>query len=147
MTGCAARPRGPRRPRSGGRGLSPLVGRERELALLREAFDRAVQGRGQVVGIVGEAGAGKSRLLHEFRRSLEAERVTYLMGACVAYARSIPYSPIVDVLRLNFHIEDGDNALQMDEKVRRGVLSLDPTLEGTLPFFRELLSGRAEETL
>jgi len=129
------------------RGLSPLVGRERELALLREAFDRAVQGRGQVVGIVGEAGAGKSRLLHEFRRSLEAERVTYLMGACVAYARSIPYSPIVDVLRLNFHIEDGDNALQMDEKVRRGVLSLDPTLESTLPFFRELLSGRAEETL
>ena len=76
------------------RGLSPLVGRERELALLREAFDRAVQGRGQVVGIVGEAGAGKSRLLHEFRRSLEAERVTYLMGACVAYARSIPYSPM-----------------------------------------------------
>jgi len=51
------------------------------------------------------------------------------------------------VLRLNFHIEDGDNTLQMDEKVRRGALSLDPTLEGTLPFFRELLSGRAEETL
>src|SRR5690606_1682073 len=64
-----------RRPRRGRfevareRGLTPLVGREREITLLADALARAKSGRGQVVSIVGEAGGGKSRLLHELRRS------------------------------------------------------------------------------
>src|SRR6266498_129325 len=52
------------------RGLTPLVGRERELATLRERFSEVKAGRGQVVGIAGEAGMGKSRLVLEFRRAL-----------------------------------------------------------------------------
>src|SRR4029453_2781119 len=52
------------------RGLPPLVGRERELATLRERFCEVKAGRGQVVGLAGEAGIGKSRLVLEFRRAL-----------------------------------------------------------------------------
>ena len=53
------------------RGLTQIVGRQRELALLHDCLARAEAGRGQVVGIIGEAGVGKSRLLYEFQASLD----------------------------------------------------------------------------
>jgi class 3 adenylate cyclase len=84
------------------RGLTELIGRRRELDLLRDRLDRARSGRGQAVGIVGEPGAGKSRLVYEFRRSLEGERVTVLSGQCVAYGQTTPYLPIVEVLSQAF---------------------------------------------
>ena len=124
-----------------------FVGRDREMTLLRERFERARQGRGQVVGIVGEPGVGKSRLLHELRRALEGERVTFLAGQCVAYGRSTPYLPVLEILKSNFQVEDGDNPLQIDEKLRRGVRALDPALETVLPFLRELLLLQPDEAL
>jgi class 3 adenylate cyclase len=60
--------------------LSPLVGRERELTALHELLAQAEAGQGQVVGLVGEAGVGKSRLLFEFRQRLREKRVTYLVA-------------------------------------------------------------------
>jgi class 3 adenylate cyclase len=69
------------------RGLTPLVGREQELATLRERFREVKAGRGQVVGITGEAGIGKSRLVLEFRRALAqaGEAVTWLEGHCISF--------------------------------------------------------------
>jgi class 3 adenylate cyclase len=67
------------------RGLSPLVGWERELRLLHDRFVRTRNGRGQIVGIVGEPGVGKSRLVYEFRRAVERERVTWLAGHAVPW--------------------------------------------------------------
>jgi class 3 adenylate cyclase/tetratricopeptide (TPR) repeat protein len=122
------------------RGLTQLVGRERELGLLHECLARAKAGRGQVVGIVGEPGVGKSRLLYEFRKSLERERVTWLEGHCVAYGQATPYLPILRILRTNFQIEEDDNPLQIQEKLRQGIHRLDPTLEGILPFLHDLFS-------
>ena len=126
------------------RGLTQLVGRERELALLHDCLARAKAGRGQVVGIVGEPGVGKSRLLYEFRKSLEGERVTWLDGHCVAYGQTTPYLPVLDILRANFQIEEGDNPLQIREKLRQGLRLLDPALEVILPFLCELLGLPAE---
>ena len=63
------------------RGLTQLVGRQRELGVLHDCLARVKAGRGQVVGIVGEPGVGKSRLLYEFKKSLEGERVTWLGDA------------------------------------------------------------------
>jgi class 3 adenylate cyclase/tetratricopeptide (TPR) repeat protein len=128
------------------RGLTGLVGRERELGLLHDCLARARGGRGQVVGLVGEPGVGKSRLLYEFRRSLEGERVTWLEGHCVAYGQTTPYLPILEMLRTNFQIEEEDNPLQIQEKLRQGVHRLDPALEAILPFLHDLFSlpGGAE---
>ncbi len=130
------------------RGLTELVGRERELGLLRDCLARVKAGRGQVVGIVGEAGVGKSRLLYEFRKALEGERVTWLEGHCVAYGQATPYLPVLEILRTNFQIEEGDNALQIQEKLRQGVHRLDPGLEKILPFLQALFGPPgADETL
>ncbi len=127
------------------RGLTQLVGRERELGLLRDCLARVKVGRGQVVGIVGEPGVGKSRLLYEFRRSLEGEQLTWLEGHCVAYGQTTPYLPILEVLRANFQIEEGDNPLQIREKLHQGLRVLDPALEAILPFLGELFGVPGED--
>ena len=71
-------------------GLTPLIGRERELSLLHELFQQVKAGHGQVVLAAGEAGIGKSRLLLELRRALEqaGEEVTWLEGRCISFGRS-----------------------------------------------------------
>ena len=127
------------------RGLSRLVGREQELSLLRDCFARVRVGRGQMVGVVGEAGVGKSRLVHELRASLAGERITWLAGHCVAYGQGTPYLPVLEILRANFDVEEGDNPLQIEAKLRQGVRRLDPALESTLPFLRELFLLPADE--
>jgi class 3 adenylate cyclase len=88
--------------------LSPFVGRERELATLEAVFAQVEVGQGQVVGIVAEAGGGKSRLLYEFRQRLQDKRVTYLEGRCLSYGSSMPYHPLIDVLRHNCGISETD---------------------------------------
>ena len=128
------------------RGLTPLVGRQGDLAVLRDCLARARTGRGQVVTVTGEPGAGKSRLLLELRKGLDSTQVTWLEGHCEQSAQASPYLPIVHVLQAEFEVEDGDNPLQVQDKLRQGVLALDPTLEATLPFLRELfgVAGRDE---
>jgi class 3 adenylate cyclase len=121
------------------RGLTPLIGRQRELALLHDCLTRAEGGRGQVVGIVGEAGVGKSRLLYELQTALPAGRVHWLSGHCVAHGQTTPYLPLLEILRTNFQIEEEDNPLQIREKLRQGVQLLDLSLAQTLPFLEVLL--------
>ena len=62
------------------RGLTPFVGRERELELLLDGFERVKEGRGQAFSIMGEAGVGKSRLLYEFRKAVANEDVGFSGG-------------------------------------------------------------------
>jgi class 3 adenylate cyclase/tetratricopeptide (TPR) repeat protein len=123
------------------RGLTPLVGRDRELASLMELFVRAREGRGQVAFIAGEAGIGKSRLLLEFRRRLAAtdEPVTWLEGRCVSFGQSSPLLPVVDQLRENFRIDEFDGEPEIIAKVEHGMRRLGG-LEAHIPFVRYLLS-------
>lgn len=85
-------------------------------------------GRGHVVGIVGEPGAGKSRLLHEFRKGLGDAGVTYLEGRCLSYGGTVPYLPILDIVRQNFQVQDADTDETVAAKVRSGLeeVGLDP---------------------
>jgi AAA ATPase domain/Bacterial regulatory protein, Fis family len=85
--------------RGSGRHLTALAGRSRELEFLRDRLTSGAEGRGQVVGIVGEAGIGKSRLLLEFRRSLRGERFAWFEGHCLSYGSAIPYLPVIAILR------------------------------------------------
>ena len=137
------RPRGARSRMEVGRerGLTPFVGRERELGLLVDRFREAAGGRGQVVFVAGEAGIGKSRLLHELRRAL-ADLIldaTWLEGQCISFGQSIPFLPLVDLLRKNFGIEEFDGEPEIIAKVERGLGRMG-ALESHAPFLRYLLS-------
>ncbi len=73
------------------RGLTPFAGRERELELLLDGFERAKAGRGQAFSIMAEAGMGKSRLLYEFRKAVSSEDVIFLEAKCLSYSRGVAY--------------------------------------------------------
>jgi class 3 adenylate cyclase/tetratricopeptide (TPR) repeat protein len=117
--------------------LTPLVGRERELGHLRQSIARVRQGRGEVVGIVGEAGVGKSRILFEFRRSL-GENVVYLEGRCISYGQAIPFLPVVELLKRGLRIMEGDRDEAIRDKVTRGVEAVQADSR-SIPFLLGLL--------
>jgi len=104
--------------RAGGR-LTGFVGRQQDLDLLESRFQSAAKGRGQLIAISGEAGIGKSRLLHEFRQRIRDRRVTYLEAHCISYGTAIPYLPILELLRRAFRIDDADPPPLVASKVRR----------------------------
>jgi class 3 adenylate cyclase/tetratricopeptide (TPR) repeat protein len=122
------------------RGLTPLVGRARELDIFHERFREALTGRGQVVFVAGEAGIGKSRLLLEFRRGLAeaGQDATWLEGQCVSFGQAIPFLPIVDQLRRNFGIEELDGEPEIIAKIEHGMRGMGG-LDTQIPYVRYLL--------
>jgi class 3 adenylate cyclase/tetratricopeptide (TPR) repeat protein len=122
------------------RGLTPFVGRERELELLLDGFERVKAGKGQAFSIISEAGVGKSRLLYEFRKAVANEDVTFLEGKCLSYSRGVAYHPIIDILKSNFDIHEGEGDQEIREKVKRGLKLIGADEASTLPYLLELLS-------
>ena len=122
------------------RGLTPFIGRERELELLLDGFERAKAGKGQAFSIVSEAGVGKSRLLYEFRKAVVNEDVTFLEGRCFSYSRGVAYHPFIDILKSNFDIQEGEGDSEIREKVKMGLKLIGIDETSTLPYFLELLS-------
>ena len=123
-------------------GLTPFVGRERELELLLDGFNRAKSGRGQAFSIVGEAGVGKSRLLYEFKKAIAQEDITFLEGRCLSYSRGEAYHPVIDMLKANFNLMEGDRDHKIRDKVKKGLKALGVDETYTLPYLLELLSVR-----
>src|SRR5262249_22584010 len=121
-------------------GQSRFVGREREVDLLREAFETAAAGEGQVVLIVGEAGIGKSRLLAEFRRRLAGTPHIWTEGRCASYATTAAFHPVVDGFQRFLEIDDRDDAASAGAKIERGLLAFGDDLAWTLPFVRHMLA-------
>src|SRR5262249_31780444 len=115
------------------RGLTRFIGREAEMDQLQRARQLALDGRGQVVAIVGEAGVGKSRLLHEFVRSHQLHGWRILESALTSYGERISYGPIVDLLKNYFKIQDRDSLREIREKVTGTLLTLDEALRPMLP--------------
>jgi class 3 adenylate cyclase/predicted ATPase len=122
------------------RGLTSFVGRERELELLLDGFERVKSGRGQAFSVTAEAGVGKSRLLYEFRKAISNEDVTFLEGKCLSYSRGLAYHPVIDILKINFDISGSDTDSHISDKVKKGLKALGADESSTLPFLLELLS-------
>jgi len=122
------------------RGLTSFVGRDRELDLLLDAFEKVKARRGQAISIMSEAGVGKSRLLYEFRKRISNEDVTFLEGKCLSYSRGIAYHPVQDILKSNFKVRGGENDAEIGEKIKRGLKILGADEATTLPYLLELLS-------
>jgi class 3 adenylate cyclase/tetratricopeptide (TPR) repeat protein len=88
---------------------SPLVGRDRELAILEQSLaDAYVTQRCRLVTVVGAAGVGKSRLIHEFLAEHESDALT-LRGRCLSYGDAITFWPIVEAVRIAAGIVDDDS--------------------------------------
>jgi class 3 adenylate cyclase/tetratricopeptide (TPR) repeat protein len=130
---------------SAAQGLTRFVGRQRELGQLAEALARSCQGSGQVVALVGEVGAGKSRLVWEFTHSAEVERCRVLASNAVAYGKPPPYLSIVDLLRGCFRIEEQDDARQMRDKVESRCLALGEGVRRLMPALLALLDLPVED--
>ncbi|MGD8521778.1 MAG: adenylate/guanylate cyclase domain-containing protein, partial [Desulfobacterales bacterium] len=122
------------------RGLTPFIGRDRELELLLDGFKRAKSGRGQAISIMAEAGVGKSRLLYEFRKAVVNEDATFLEGKCLSYNRGVAYHPVTDTLKANFDVLEDDGAAEIREKVIKGLKTLELDEVLIQPYFLELLS-------
>jgi tetratricopeptide (TPR) repeat protein len=127
------------------KGLTRFVGRRKEMDALREAFDKAKSGSGQVIGIVGEAGVGKSRLLLELRGMLPEGEHSFLEGRCLHYGGSMPYLPILDVLKGLFEITEGDLEASIKEKVQGCMCRLDADLIDVPACLHELMSLKVED--
>jgi class 3 adenylate cyclase/tetratricopeptide (TPR) repeat protein len=121
------------------RGLTRFVGRDAEVEQLRLALDKAGQGQGQVVAVVGEPGVGKSRLFHEFTHSHHSRGWLVLESGGVSYGKASAYLPIIDLLKAYLKIHDHDDHREIRERVTGKLLTLDRTLEATLPAFLSLL--------
>jgi class 3 adenylate cyclase/tetratricopeptide (TPR) repeat protein len=121
------------------RGLTRFVGRDRELAVLTQAQAQAAQGQGQLVALLGEAGVGKSRLVYECVHGHATQGWRVLESASVSYGRATPYFPVIDLLKRYAHVEDTDDARTIRAKVTGQVLTLDETLQDTLPALLALL--------
>ena len=124
--------------RSAGRGLSKFVGREREMASMQSAAERAKSGRGQIVAAMAEAGTGKSRLLYEFKATSQSGWMV-LETFSVSYGKATAYLPVIGLLHSYFEISPDDDARKRREKVAGRLAILDPSLEGTRPYLFSLL--------
>ncbi|MGA2938961.1 MAG: AAA family ATPase [Syntrophobacteraceae bacterium] len=127
------------------RGLTRFIGRVREMKALNEAFERAGSGEGRVVGISGEAGVGKSRLLLEFKKFLPRDGCRYFEGRCFHYGESMPYLPLLDVLRSFIGAKEGEKEEIIKHKLEKKVLGLDRKLRSILPPLQGLLSLEVED--
>src|SRR5437879_307975 len=104
------------------RGLTPLIGREAELARLHAAQRRAAGGQGLVLLVTGEPGQGKSRLLYEFLQGLEA--VDVVEASCLSYGGSMPYHPILEALRRYLGLTEGMADDEIRQRLANGLASL-----------------------
>lgn len=121
------------------RSRSRFTGRDKELAILHELLSEVKAGRGQTVGIVGEAGMGKSRLLFEFRKSLNKRRFTYLEGHCLSYGSTTPYLPVLDIVRHNCALKETDDPETISEKVHLSLQGVGLAAVEYAPYLLHLL--------
>jgi class 3 adenylate cyclase len=126
------------------RGLSRFAGRERELAILHERLAYATEGQGQAVGLVGEPGMGKSRLLYEFAQSLHGQAVTYREGHCLAYGSATPYLAVRALLRQHCGITAADGPDAITAHVRRAMQDAGIASEAGAPLLLQLLDVPTE---
>jgi predicted ATPase len=132
---------GPRRTDEHTPQLTEYTGRHAELGTLLAAFDRACAGEGQMVTVVGEAGAGKSRLLHEFRARQREGAVRFVRGHCESYGGGgRPYLPFVDALHELFALDSRSDTEARQARLLSELHAIDPQLEQFAPFYLHLLS-------
>jgi class 3 adenylate cyclase/tetratricopeptide (TPR) repeat protein len=117
-----------------------LIGRRKEMATLAQAVDRLLEGTGTFIAIWGEAGTGKSRLIEEFKATLDLKTVNWIEGNAYNYTQNISYYPLIDLLNRELGIEESDAPEKVREKLEARVDELVGAREDVAPYLGSLLS-------
>ena len=124
---------------------SELIGRKVEMSQLKEAAQQLLEGKGAIFYITGDAGTGKSRLIEEFKATLDLNRIQWREGHSYAYASNIPYFPLMDLLSRAWQIEDGDSRERLKQKIEAGITNLMGDGKEVIPFIGSLYSIKYPE--
>src|SRR5262249_4665813 len=119
--------------------LSQFVGRETELRILSDALRHTRQGRSQIVAVAGEAGMGKSRLVHEFLQGQDTKDLLCLSGAAMPHDRNTPYRLIAQILRAWLGVESDDTQANIDARLVTAIAALGEQFDGVIAPVRSLL--------
>ena len=119
-----------------------FVGREKPLGLLRDLLEKADSGQGQIVGITGEPGIGKSRLFLEFRRAIRERRINYIGAHCESHTAGIPFFPVIKLIQASCGLTEADSPETTAAKVVQNLDSLGIDGTAARPYLLKLLGVR-----
>jgi len=117
-----------------------LIGRRVEMDQLKEAVDNLQQGKSYSFSIIGDAGTGKSRLVEEFRKSLDLNTIQWREGHSYGYSQNIPYFPLMDLLSRAWQIKEGEPQDQIRQKVEKGAQATLGDRKDLIPYIGNLYS-------
>ena len=122
-----------------------LIGRKVEMAQLQEAVTNLRQGKGSIFSIVGDAGTGKSRLIEDFKASINLDEIQWRDGHCYAYSQNIPYFPLIDLLSRAWQIQEEDSPEQIRKKIETAAGLLISDRSELIPYLGSLYSLKYPE--
>ena len=120
--------------------LTPLVGRQSELGMLLDAWERVLEGTGQTVLVQGEPGVGKSRLVYELRERLGAAQHTWLECRCSPYTQRTAFQPLIELVTQGVRLEPEDTPAEKLTKLEDALARADFSLSEMVPLFADFLS-------
>ncbi len=123
-----------------------MVGRDKELSLIRDAIESTASKKGKIIGIIGEAGLGKSRLAREASSILKGKNFESYVGSCFSYGVSISYQPWISILNDIFGILPEDNQETEHKKIIEKTREVSRKLIDWLPIIGEVMGIPFEET-
>ena len=117
-----------------------LIGRKVEMTQLQEAVTNLKQGKSSIFSIIGDAGTGKSRLIEDFKATINTDEVQWREGHCYGYSQNIPYFPLMDLLSRAWQIKEGDPSEQVRQKVENGAGAILGERKDLIPYIGSLYS-------
>jgi TOMM system kinase/cyclase fusion protein len=125
--------------------LTPFVGRAQELGLLLDRFEQSQEGRGEAVLIAGDAGIGKSRLVHQLRERLRETPHSWLECRTSPYTQQSAFYPVIELVEHALGFREEDSSEQKLERLERGLAHAGLEPAEAVPLFASLLSLRLPE--
>ncbi len=125
---------------------SRFIGRQAEIDTLSKAMMDLEGGKGTVISIVGEAGTGKSRLLHEFQRRTSDKQVQWITGYAFAHTQQVPYFPLGHIVRRWLDLDGSATAEEMSAGIARKVGELLGPDAEEIPIIQGLIGQDVKET-
>lgn len=117
-----------------------LIGRKMEMKKLEEGVKELREGKGTIFSVYGDAGTGKSRLVEEFKATLDLKEIQWREGHSYSYSNNIPYFPLINLLKNAFQIEENDSREKVREKIESGVENIVGKQENVSHYIESLFS-------